>query len=89
METLEAQVQSPPRLMPGTEQPRILARRLDLPSDRASRVVRFGHATLAALRSIALGLAVLGSVLAWLLIVPLVDLVSASVERLGRLHRLR
>ena len=78
--------------MPGTEQRRILARQLDPPSDRAGRVVRFGHVTLAALKTIALGIAVLGSVLAWLLIVPLVDLVTAALGGLGRLlgiHRLR
>ena len=92
METLEASVQSPPRPMPGMEQHRILARPLDPPSDRAVRVVRFGRLTLAAFRAIAVGLAVLGSVLAWLLIVPLVDLVTSSVAQLGRLlgiHRLR
>jgi hypothetical protein len=71
--------------MPGTEQHRIPARRLDFPSDRAGRVVRFGRLTLAAFRAIAVGLAVLGSVLAWLLIVPLVDLVTSSVAQLGRL----
>jgi len=78
--------------MPGTEHPTILARRLDLPSDRAGRFVRLGLVTLAALRAVAVGVVVLGSVLAWLLIVPLVDLVSASVAQLGRLlgiHRLR
>lgn len=92
METFQAPVQSPPRLMPVTEQSRIPELRLDPPADRAGRVVRLGRLTLGALRAIVLGVAVLGSVVAWLLIVPVVDLVTAAVVRLGRLlgiHRLR
>jgi hypothetical protein len=61
--------------------------RLDPPSDRAGRIVRLGRLLLAALRWIALGLAVLGSVLVWLVLVPLVELVRESLVRLVRLFR--
>jgi hypothetical protein len=62
-------------------------RRLGAPSDRAGRIVRFGRLSVAALRWVVVGLAVLSSVLVWLVIVPLVELVRESLERLGRLIR--
>jgi hypothetical protein len=56
----------------------VSARRLDRPSDHTGRLGRFGRLTVAVFKTIALGLAVLGSVLAWLVVVPLVDAVVAS-----------
>jgi hypothetical protein len=44
-----------------------------------------GRRVLAALRPVVLGLAVLVSVLLWLVVVPLFELVRASLVGLGRL----
>jgi hypothetical protein len=92
LETAQAPIDPAAPLSPvtnATEERKIGLRRLDLPSNRAGRIVRFGRLTLAALRSVALGLAVLGSVLAWLVIVPVFEFAVASVGRLGRLLGVR
>jgi hypothetical protein len=91
-ETAQAPIDAPGRLSPVTNAAqgrKIGLRRLDPPSDRAGRIVRLGRLTLAALRPVALGLAVLGSVLVWLVIVPLFDLAVAPLGRLGRLLGVR
>jgi hypothetical protein len=91
-ETAQAPIDAPGLLSPvtnATQERKIGLRRLDPPSDRAGRNVRFGRLTLAALRSVALGLAVLGSVLVWLVIVPVFDLAVASLGRLGPLPGVR
>lgn len=82
LETAQAPIDPHVPLSPvrnAAQERKIAVRRLDRPSDRASRIVRLGRLTLAALRSIALGLAGLGSVLAWLVIVPLFDFAVASL----------
>jgi len=87
-EIAQAPIDAPGRLSPVTnaaQERKIGLRRLDPPSDRASRIVRLGRLTLVAIRPFALGLAVLGSVLAWLVIVPLFDLAGASLGRLSLL----
>ena len=86
-EIAQAPIDAPGRLSPVTnaaQERKIGLRRLDPPSDRASRIVRLGRLTLVAISPVALGLAVLGSVLAWLVIVPLFDLAGASLGRLSR-----
>jgi hypothetical protein len=85
VETAQAPIDAPGRLSPVTNAAqgrKIGLRRLDPPSDRAGRIVRLGRLTLAALRPVAFGLAVLGSVLVWLVIVPLFDLAVAPLGRL-------
>ena len=66
---------------------KISLRRLEPPSVRAGRILTLGRRLLAALRTVVLGLAVLGSVLLWLVVVPLVELVRASLVGLVRLFR--
>ena len=91
-ETAQAHIDPPARFSSVTnaaQERKIGLRRLDPPSDRASRIVRLGRLTLAALRPVALGLAVVGSVLVWLVIVPVFDLAVASLGRLGRLLGVR
>jgi hypothetical protein len=70
-----------------TQGHKISLRRLEPSSDRAGRVASSSRSRLAALRSVALGLVVLVCVLLWLVVVPLVELVRASLAGLGRLLR--
>jgi len=78
----------PPATLPmttATQERKIHVRWSDPPPDRVSRVVRLSRLPLAALTWIVLGLVVVGSVLAWLVIVPLLDFAAESFGRTRRL----
>jgi hypothetical protein len=88
VETARAHIESRPRLSAVTsaaQERKIGGRWLGPSPDHAGRIVRLRRLPLAAITWVVLGLVVLSSVLAWLVIVPVLDLV---VESFGRARRL-